>query len=82
MPRMGARAMIFALPVMIKKQSFDKAYRIYVTDALKIIGENTAKYAGGSYMKIRYLDIEEPRPKETRTSEEIIAHMKQKIASA
>ena len=53
-----------------------------MTDALKIIGENTAKYAGGSYMKIRYLDIEEPRPKETRTSEEIIAHMKQKIASA
>lgn len=74
--------MISALPVMIKKQSFDKAYRIYVTDALKIIGENTARYAGGSYMKIRYFDIEEPKPRETRTPEEIIAHMKQKIASS
>lgn len=74
--------MISALPVMIKKQSLDKAYRIYVTDALKIIGENTARYAGGSYMKIRYFDIEEPKPRETRTPEEIITHMKQKIASA
>lgn len=54
---------------------------MYLTDVLKIIGENTAKYAGGSYMKARYLDITNPKPQETRTPDEIIAHMKQKITS-
>jgi len=36
---------------------------------------------GGSYMKTRYLDTEDPKPEEIRTPEEIVAHMKQKIAS-
>lgn len=32
-------------------------YRVYVTDALKLIAENTAKSAGGSYLNRRYIDI-------------------------
>ena len=32
-------------------------------------------------MKVRYLDVENPKPEEIRTPEEIVAHMKQKIAS-
>lgn len=73
--------MVSALPVMLKKQSFDKAYRVYVTDALKMIGENTARYAGGGYLKVRFADLIDPKPAETRTPEQIIEHMKQKIAS-
>lgn len=77
---MGARALLSALPVLLKKQGQEKAYRAYVTDALKIITENTAKYASGSYMKGRYYDLENPKPVETRTGNEIIAQMKSKIA--
>lgn len=51
-----------------------------MTDALKILAENTAKYSGGSYMKSRYYDLIHPKPEETRTPEEIIGNMKEKIA--
>ena len=61
---MGAKALLSVLPVLLKKQMQEKTYRVYVTDALKFITENTAKYAGGSYMKIRYLDTEDPKPEE------------------
>ena len=77
---MGVKALLSALPVLLKKQDQEKAYRAYVTDALKIITENTSKYAGGSYMKARYFDVESPKPPETRTPDEIIGQMKTKIA--
>ena len=51
-----------------------------MTDVLKIIAENSARYAGGSYMKSRYYDLIHPKPEETRTPEEIIGNMKEKIA--
>lgn len=77
---MGVKALLSVLPVLLKKQAQEQAYRAYVTDALKTITENTAKYAGGSYMKARYYDLENPKPVETRTGEEIISQMKAKIA--
>lgn len=52
---------------------------MYVTDALRLIGENTAKYAGGSYLKARWSDIINPPKEETRTAGEIIEHMKKKL---
>lgn len=52
---------------------------MYVTDALKAVVENTAKYAGGGYIKARYIEIIEPPPEETRTGKEIIAQMKAKL---
>lgn len=51
-----------------------------MTDVLKILAENTARYASGSYMKSRYYDLIHPKPEETRTPEEIIGNMKDKIA--
>lgn len=77
---MGVKALLSVLPVLIRKQAQEQVYRAYVTDALKTITENTAKYAGGSYMKARYYDLENPKPAETRTGEEIISQMKAKIA--
>lgn len=35
----------------------DIAYRIYVTDTLKMIAENTAKLSQGTYREDRYCDI-------------------------
>lgn len=50
-----------------------KVYRIYVTDALRIVAENTAKYAGGNYIKARYIEVIEPKQQDNRSCEEITA---------
>lgn len=50
-----------------------EAYRIYVTDALRIMAENTARYAGGNCIKARYIDVVEPKKQDNRTCEEITA---------
>lgn len=55
-----------------KREQEEKVYRVYVTDALKITVENTAKFAGGSYIKARYIDIIEPKKVDTRTGDEIV----------
>lgn len=51
----------------------DLAYRIYVTDCLRIISENTAKMGGGSYITAKFADIINPKPVDDRTGEEIAA---------
>lgn len=58
-----------------------QVYQVYVTDALRLIGEHTAKYAGGSYLRARLADIINPPKEDTRTAGEIIEHMKKKLAS-
>ena len=63
----------------ISQEMRSKAYRIYVTDGLKLISENTAKYAGGSAFKQRYFDLFNKQPEETRTGEEIILEIKGKL---
>lgn len=52
-----------------------------MTDALKAITENTAKMYGGSSLKLRYVDLLENSNKqeETRTAEDIISNIKNKI---
>lgn len=72
-PKLNARALIKLLPRLIAEQQKDAAYRIYVTDALRIVGENTAQYVGGNYIKARYADIIEPKKQDNRTCEEITA---------
>lgn len=44
-----------------------------MTDALRLIAENTARYASGDYIKARYADIIEPKKQDDRTCEEITA---------
>lgn len=54
----------------------DRLYRTYVTDSLKIMSENIAKYIGGSYMPERFAKVYEPREKrpekDEKTEEEVI----------
>ncbi len=49
-------------------------YRIYVSDTLRIITENTAKFVGGGYIKKRYIEIVEPHKnkQDNRSAQEII----------
>lgn len=72
-PKLHARALIKLLPRLIAEQQKDAAYRIYVTDALRIVAENTAQYVGGNYIKARYADMIEPKKQDSRTCEEITA---------
>lgn len=52
---------------------------MYVTDSLRLITENTSKFGGGSYIKARYTDMIDPPKEETRTPEEVTAHMLKKL---
>ena len=56
----------------VKQQAKDTAYRVYVTDCLKLIAENTANISRGQYMKLRYYDIIHPANVDTRTGDEIV----------
>ena len=56
-----------------KSQQRDLAYRIYVTDCLRIISENTAKTRGDSYITAKFADIINPKPVDNRNGEEIAA---------
>lgn len=51
----------------------NKAYKLYITDTLKMIAENTAKSVGGLAPNKRYSDIIERKPVEKeKSAEEII----------
>lgn len=68
---------------MIKKQAENELYNIYVTDALRMICENTANLAAanaaaGTYPNERYATLILPQKQETRTEEEIIAHVRER----
>lgn len=54
-----------------KQEQKEFAYRVYVSDTLKLITENTAKYAGGSHLTTRWADIVAQKPADTRTGAEI-----------
>lgn len=54
-----------------------RAYMNYVTDALKMIAENTAKQYGGTAPACRF--AERYKKPETRTAEEIIEKMRKKL---
>ena len=57
-----------------KEQQKEMAYRIYVTECLRVITENTAKQGGGSYINKPFADvIGSNKPKDERTADEIIA---------
>lgn len=61
------------------KEQKKKLHDVYVTDVLRLISENTAKTVGGSYMKVRYLDLIDPKKEETRTANEVIDNIRNKL---
>ena len=61
------------------KEQQDKVYRIYVTDSLKAITENTAHYAGGVSLRTRFIEILEPPKVDTRTEEEVVSSLMDKL---
>lgn len=59
----------------MERDAEEKAYRIYVTDGLRIAVENAAKAQGGGYIKERYVDIIIPHPVVDKPAEEIAAEV-------
>lgn len=58
----------------------EKLYRMYLTDALKVISENTAGGEHRSAMSKRWIDLAEPKkPEETRNADEIISDFKRRL---
>ena len=56
-----------------KAEQREMAYRIFVTDCLRITTENTAALSKeGSYVSKRYYDIINPPPVDDRTGDEIV----------
>lgn len=77
---MGIGYVIEHYIAFFKKEQHEKAYKNYVTDALRIITENTARAVNnGIYLKARYAELIEPIKKEERTANEIIDDLKQKL---
>lgn len=72
-PRISVGGLIRLLPILIKRQQEESAFRIYAAECMRTITENTAKFAGGSYMQAKYADIVNPKPQDNRTCEEITA---------
>lgn len=71
MPRLGVKAYLSALPVIIKHNSIFETWQAYVCECLRTITVNTAKYVGGNYVQAKWTDIVDYKPKDTRTGEEI-----------
>ena len=75
MPKMRGRAVIKALPAFLKRMSEEEAYRYYTAEVMRVMCENIAQRTNGKYIELRYFDILNPKKEETRTEQEIIAHV-------
>ena len=60
---LGRRYVIDHAVAFYNERQKAEIYRIYTTDALKVITENTAHFAGGGVLNTRYHDILNPPPK-------------------
>lgn len=65
-----------------KQEQREEAYRFYVGEGIRFISENTTHSAfdgGGGYLNLKLYDILYPPKQDTRTAEDIIDHIKQKL---
>lgn len=65
---------------VLARRKYEISYKLYVTDELRRIDEHTAALGDNRYMAQRWAEQIKPQKIETRTPEEIIEHMKRKIA--
>ena len=62
------------------REQREEAYRIYISDGLRFISENSTRSAfesGGKYLNLRYYDLIYPSAPDERTADDIINHVKQ-----
>ena len=64
---------------LFQKEQEEKAVRIYLAECLRLITENTAKFAGGSFIEAKLQDILNPKPVDNRTADDIIEGIRKKL---
>lgn len=77
--KMSVRGLIAAMPMIIQRQNEQSAFHDYMATCAFNVNEIIAKRHGGAYMTTRYHDIINPPKEETRTSEEVINGIKEKL---
>lgn len=76
MPKLGSNAIVSALPFALKKSYEDMQYKVYITDcALSVVMAITR----ANDRPPRYIEIIRPEKEETRTAEEIIEQIGNKL---
>lgn len=76
MPKLGANAIVSALPFALKKSYEDMQYKVYITDcAWSVVMALTR----ANDRPPRYIEIIQPEKEETRTAEEIIEQIGNKL---
>lgn len=63
----------------MEQEAEEYSYRVYVTDALMTISENTMRFNGGAHMEQRWLDS--MKPKDPRTGDEIAADILRRMGA-
>ena len=76
---MGRRYVIDFCISSFKQRQKDLIYKIYVTDALKAIVFNSGHMDKSIELNKRFYELINPQKEDTRTPEEIIAHIKKKL---
>ena len=56
---------------LLRHEAKETQYRAYVTDVLRLIGENVSKIAGGSYVAVRWADLLTKKVEDERSGDEI-----------
>lgn len=77
-PKIHTKGLIRLLPILVKRQQEESAFKIYVAECMRTMTVNTAKFAGGSYIQAKFYDIINPKPQDNRTCEEITADIIQR----
>lgn len=75
---MGAGYVVDYCVSRYKHKQEEKQYRVYITDALMVIANNTARAFGGSTVTMRYLDIIQPQEPDPRTGDDIAVDLIQR----
>lgn len=57
----------------------DRAYRLYMADTTHFINCSISNLLGGQMLCHRFSELITPQKEETRTSEEIISHISDKL---
>ena len=65
----------------LKNRAILRAYQTYVTDALKVIAENTAGTGKAHTLNMRFADLISEEKPEERTEQDIINSIKEKLRS-
>lgn len=80
---MGRRYLIEHVMMCVRKQEEEKAYRVYMAEALRVAANNSAGQEERMLMKMHYLDIVTPtKATKEADADEIINNIKNKLGGS